>query len=104
MIAVIDYGAGNLYSVTNALDLFGTRYRLARAPDEMAGADAILLPGVGHFGQMMEALGERRLIDPLRERLLAGVPYMGICLGMHELYESSDEAPGASGLNILRGR
>jgi imidazole glycerol phosphate synthase glutamine amidotransferase subunit len=104
MIAVIDYGAGNLYSVTNALDLFGSEYRLARLPENVAEASAILLPGVGHFGQMMEALGRLGLIETLRERLAAGTPYMGICLGMHALYESSEEAPGVAGLGLLPGR
>ena len=68
MIAVIDYGAGNLYSVTNALDLFGSEYRLARLPENVAEASAILLPGVGHFGQMMEALAARGLIQPLHDK------------------------------------
>ena len=104
MIAVIDYGAGNLYSVTNARDLFGSEYRLARLPENVAEASAILLPGVGHFGQMMEALGRLGLIETLRERLAAGTPYMGICLGMHALYESSEEAPGVAGLGLLPGR
>jgi imidazole glycerol phosphate synthase glutamine amidotransferase subunit len=104
MIAVIDYGAGNLYSVTNALDLFGSEYRLAKQPENVAEASAILLPGVGHFGQMMEALGRLGMIEPLRERLAAGTPYMGICLGMHALYESSEEAPGVAGLSLLSGR
>jgi imidazole glycerol phosphate synthase glutamine amidotransferase subunit len=104
MIAVIDYGAGNLYSVTNALDLFGSEYRLAKSPEGINEAAAILLPGVGHFGQMMEALRGLGLIETLRQRLAAGTPYMGICLGMHALYESSEEAPGVPGLGLLSGR
>jgi imidazole glycerol phosphate synthase glutamine amidotransferase subunit len=104
MIAVIDYGAGNLYSVTNALDLFGTEYRLARGPEELSDASAILLPGVGHFGQMMEALAARGLIQPMHDKLSANISYMGICLGMHALYESSEEAPGLAGLGLLKGR
>ena len=104
MIAVIDYGAGNLYSVTNALDLFDTEYHLAREPRDLDNATAILLPGVGHFGQMMEALAARGLIQPLQEKLSANVPYMGVCLGMQALYESSDEAPGLAGLGLLKGR
>ncbi len=104
MIAVIDYGAGNLRSVANALDLAGAAYRLACTPADLAHADAILLPGVGHFGQMMKALHDAGLVDPLGERLRAGVPYFGICLGAQALYESSEEAPGAGGLNLLKGR
>lgn len=104
MIAVIDYGAGNLYSVANALDLFASEYRLAKNAEDLAQASAILLPGVGHFGQMMEALGRLGMIEPLHDRLAAGTPYMGICLGMHALYESSEEAPGVAGLGLLRGQ
>ena len=103
-IAVIDYGAGNLRSVANALDVLDADYCLARAPQELEGAAAILLPGVGHFGQMITALESAALIEPLRARLHAGTPYMGICLGMHALYEGSDEAPEARGLGLLRGR
>ncbi len=104
MIAVIDYGAGNLYSVTNALDLFGTAYRLAKTPGDLAESSAILLPGVGHFGQMMDALARLGIIERLREKLAAHTPYMGICLGMQALYESSEEAPGVAGLGILKGK
>lgn len=104
MIAVIDYGAGNLRSVTNAMDLFGANYRLARTPKDLEGAEGIVLPGVGHFGQMMRALEAANLIEPLRERLRAGTPYMGICLGMHALYAGSDEALGVEGLGLLKGR
>src|SRR5690242_4862654 len=104
MIAVIDDGAGNLRSVANALDLFGANYRLAKAPADLASASAILLPGVGHFGQMIAALRSAGLVEPLRERLNSGTPYMGICLGMHALYEGSDEAPDAAGLALLKGR
>ncbi len=103
MIAVIDYGAGNLRSVANALDVLGAEYRLARTAHDLNEA-AILLPGVGHFGQMIGALEAAALIDPLRARLRAGTPYLGICLGMHALYEGSDEAPDAKGLGLLRGR
>ncbi len=104
MIAVIDYGAGNLRSVANALDRIGAPYRLIRSPCELAGATAILLPGVGHFGQMVAALQAAGLTAPLRERLASNTPYLGICLGMQALYEGSEEAPGAAGLALLRGR
>jgi imidazole glycerol phosphate synthase glutamine amidotransferase subunit len=104
VIAVIDYGAGNLRSVANALDLLGAGYRLTSTQKDLEGASAILLPGVGHFGQMIGALETAGLVEPLRERLNAGTPYMGICLGMHALYEGSDEAPNAKGLGLLKGR
>lgn len=104
MIAVIDYGAGNLRSVANALDVLGADYRLARSPAELEGAEAILLPGVGHFGQMVGVLEASGMTAALRRRLEAGTPYLGICLGMQALYESSEEAPGAAGLGLLHGR
>ena len=104
MIAVIDYGAGNLRSVANALQYLGAGHRLACSPAELDGAEAILLPGVGHFGQMVGALQATGLMAALRRCLTAGTPYLGICLGMQALYESSEEAPGAPGLGLLRGR
>ena len=104
MITVIDYGAGNLRSVANALDVLGAKYRLAQAPHDLEGAKAILLPGVGHFGQMIGTLESAGLVAPLRARLQAGMPYLGICLGMHALYDSSEEAPDAAGLGLLKGR
>lgn len=104
MIAVIDYGAGNLYSVLNAIDVFGAKYKLVREANELMEASSIVLPGVGHFGQMMEALERAGLVETLRRHLAGGTPYMGICLGMQALYESSEEAPGAPGLGLLRGR
>jgi imidazole glycerol phosphate synthase glutamine amidotransferase subunit len=103
VIAVIDYGAGNLRSVANALDLLKTEYRLVSKPEDLEGAGAILLPGVGHFGQMMAALNGAGLVPPLRDRLRAGLRYFGICLGMQALYETSEEAPGLPGLSLLRG-
>src|SRR5258706_13261196 len=104
MIAVIDYGAGNLRSVANALDVLGAKYRLARAPQDLEESRAILLPGVGHFGQMIGALKAAGLVEPLRQRLANGTPDLGICLGIHALYKGSDEAPDAKGLVLLNGR
>ncbi len=103
MIAVIDYGAGNLHSVCNGLRALGAQFFIAREPAELERGNAILLPGVGHFGQMVQALDQQRLVEPLRERLAAGTPYLGICLGMHALFEASEEAPGVPGLALLTG-
>lgn len=103
MIAVVDYGAGNLRSVCNALEVLGQEYRLASTPSEIDGADAILLPGVGHFGQMMSALAERQLGARLVSEAEAGTPLLGICLGMQALFDSSEEAPGVRGLGLLPG-
>ncbi len=104
MIAVIDYGAGNLRSVSNALAVLGAEFFVTKEPPGLEQASAIILPGVGHFGQMMEALEADRLAAPLRQRLESGTPYLGICLGMQALFESSEEAPGLRGLALLPGR
>jgi imidazole glycerol phosphate synthase glutamine amidotransferase subunit len=104
MIAVVDYGAGNLQSVANALDAAGAQYRMVRFPADVASASKIILPGVGHFGQMMRALDELDLGRVLIERIRAGVEFLGICLGMQALFEGSEEAPGVNGLGIFPGR
>ena len=103
MISVIDYGAGNLRSVENALKHLQVPHAITSQPAEVAIAEAILLPGVGHFGQMMRSLENLGLVAVLREALERGVPYLGICLGMHALYERSEEAPSLPGLGVLRG-
>ena len=103
MITVIDYGAGNLRSVENALKHLQAPFTITSEPSDVAVAEAILLPGVGHFGQMMRSLDLLGLTPVLREALGRGVPYFGICLGMHALYEHSEEAPSWPGLAVLRG-
>jgi len=103
MITVIDYGAGNLRSVENALKHLQAPHTITSQPAEVAEAEAILLPGVGHFGQMMRSLENLGLVQVLRAALNRGVPYFGICLGMHALYERSEEAPAFPGLGVLRG-
>jgi len=103
MIAVIDYGAGNLHSVCNGLRAVGAEFLVAREPGDLDRGTRILLPGVGHFGQMMQALERQRLAAPLRGRLASGTPYFGICLGMHALFEVSEEAPETPGLGLLPG-
>lgn len=104
MIAVIDYGAGNTGSVMKAARYLGYPVRQAGTPDELAAADAVILPGQGHFGALIQALTERKLIGPLLEAIAQGKPYFGICLGLQALYEGSDEAPGVPGLSLLPGR
>jgi imidazole glycerol phosphate synthase glutamine amidotransferase subunit len=103
MIAIFDYGAGNLRSVQNTLDELGCEYKLVRDAAGLRAATKILLPGVGHFGQMMRALDELQVRDTLVERIRAGVPFFGICLGMQALFEASEEAPDVRGLGIYRG-
>jgi len=103
MIAIFDYGAGNLRSVQNTLAEIGCEYTLIRDSAGLRAATKILLPGVGHFGQMMRALDDLGVRDTLRERIAAGVPYFGICLGMQALFEQSEEAPEVCGLGIFPG-
>lgn len=104
MLAVIDYGAGNLRSVIHALDHLGVEsMRIVRTPHELKGADKIILPGVGAFGAGMIKLREQNLVQPIREAVLTGTPYLGICLGMQFLFESSDEMGIHEGLRLLPG-
>lgn len=103
MIALLDYGAGNVGSVLKAVKHLGYEAQPVDRPELLSSASKIILPGQGHFGQMMTALGERGLLDPVREMLAAGTPYLGICLGLQALYEGSEEAPGVLGLGLLPG-
>ena len=104
MLAVIDYGAGNLRSVLHALRHLGVEdMRLVREPGELDGAEKIILPGVGAFGAGMQQLHKQGLVQPLVDAVQAGTPYLGICLGMQFLFEYSDEMGEHEGLNILPG-
>lgn len=103
MIGIVDYGAGNLASVANALDRLGRRWRTCVAPPDLAGADRLILPGVGHFGAAAARLAASGVGEALRGAVDRGVPLLGICLGLHLLFERSAEAPGVSGLGILPG-
>lgn len=102
-IAVVDYGAGNLPSVERALHRLGARTLRAVSPQTLA-ADAIVLPGVGHFSALIRALKRLHLLEALIHAITRGVPFLGICLGLQALYESSEEAPGESGLGLLPGK
>jgi imidazole glycerol phosphate synthase glutamine amidotransferase subunit len=103
VISVLDYGAGNLRSVANTLDAIGTRYELVRDRAALASAKKIVLPGVGHFGQMMRTLDQLDLRAPLIDRIRAGVPFLGICLGLQALFAASEEAPEVRGLGLFDG-
>ncbi|MBM3774456.1 MAG: imidazole glycerol phosphate synthase subunit HisH [Acidobacteria bacterium] len=104
MIAILDYGAGNLRSVSNTLEEIAAPYTLVRDAAGLASASRIVLPGVGHFGQMMAALDRMGLREPLLARIRAGVPFLGICLGLQALLEASEEAPEQEGLGLFPGR
>ena len=103
MIAILDYGAGNLRSVQNTLDELGAQYTLVRDAAGLRGAEKVILPGVGHFGQMLRALDQMQVRDALSERIHAGAPFLGICLGLQALFESSEEAPDQKGLALFPG-
>lgn len=103
-IAIFDYGAGNLRSVQNTLDEIGASYQLAGDAAGLEQANKIILPGVGHFGQMLRALDEMNVRNALISRIKAGIPFLGICLGLQGLFDSSEEAPGQRGLGIFPGR
>jgi imidazole glycerol-phosphate synthase subunit HisH len=103
VIAILDYGAGNLRSVQNALEEIGCEYSLVRDAAGLRSASKILLPGVGHFGQMMRALDALEVRDALIECIAAGVPFLGICLGLQALFDASEEAPEVPGLGIFEG-
>lgn len=103
MISILDYGAGNLRSVENTLGAIGAEYELIRDAAALRRAAKIILPGVGHFGQMMRALDELRVREALLDRIRAGVPFLGICLGLQALFEASEEAPEARGLALFPG-
>ena len=104
MIAVLDYGIGNLRSAQKALQRVGADARLVTAPEQAEGAEAVVLPGVGAFGACMDALRASRLDRAALDAVDRGVPFLGICVGMQMLYEGSDEDPGAQGLGVLPGR
>lgn len=103
MIQILDYGAGNLQSVQNTLEALGAHYEVVRDAEGVKQAQKLILPGVGHFGQMLKALDALQVRDALLERIQAGTPFLGICLGLQALFESSEEAPDQKGLAIFPG-
>jgi len=104
MICVIDYGMGNLRSVSKALERVGGSVAVSSRLEDLEKAEKIVLPGVGAFGDGCRELAQRGLFEPLRQALLQGKPFLGVCLGMQLLFEQSEESPGADGLGVLRGR
>jgi imidazole glycerol-phosphate synthase subunit HisH len=103
-LALVEYGAGNAASVGRALARLGVTSERVSDPAALRGAQAVVLPGVGHFAALMRGLEERKLLAPLAEALAGGVPFLGICLGLQALYEASEEAPAVAGLGLLPGR
>jgi imidazole glycerol phosphate synthase glutamine amidotransferase subunit len=103
VITILDYGAGNLRSVQNTLAEIGAEYELVRDAAGLEHATKIILPGVGHFGQMMRAFDAMRVREALLDCIRAGVPFLGICLGLQALFQSSEEAPEERGLGLFEG-
>lgn len=104
MLAVIDYGAGNLRSVLHALRTLGVQdMHIVQAGEDLQGATRIILPGVGAFGAGMQQLREKGFVDPLRQAVQDRIPCLGICLGMQFLFEHSDEMGEHAGLGLLPG-
>ena len=103
MIAIVDYGMGNLRSVTNAFAHLGAPITVTREKAVIKDARAIVLPGVGAFGKCMENLKRFDLLHVLKEEILSGKPYLGICLGLQMLFASSEEAPGSRGHGPCQG-
>ena len=104
MIAIIDYGAGNLQSVEKALRHIGCACQVTGDPRELAKARGAVLPGVGAFGEAMAGLRARGLEEPIKDFIASGRPFLGICLGLQALFQSSQESPGVQGLGVLPGR
>jgi imidazole glycerol phosphate synthase glutamine amidotransferase subunit len=108
MIGVLDYGAGNLGSVMNALERLGAKARFVNGPEEIAADGTspfgrLLFPGDGHFGTTMESLEKSGYAESLRSWIKAGRHFLGICIGLQVLFEASEEAPGIKGLGVIRG-
>lgn len=103
MITIIDYDAGNIKSVEKAFQLLGEQVVLTRDREKILSADAVVLPGVGAFGDAMEKLHRYGLVDVIQEVVGQGIPFLGICLGLQLMFERSDESPGVEGLGILKG-
>ena len=101
MIAIFDYGAGNLRSVQNTLAEVGSPYVLVDDAEGLQQATKIILPGVGHFGQMIRSLDAMRVRQTILDRIDAGVPLLGICLGLQCLFAASEEAPDLKGLGVF---
>jgi glutamine amidotransferase/cyclase len=103
MIAFLDYGAGNVRSVINAIESLGETVRIVQRAEDILSAERLVFPGVGAFGSMMNILNKKNYVEPLRDYLKSGRPFLGICLGLQALFEGSEEAPGVKGLGFIPG-
>ncbi|PYT87639.1 MAG: imidazole glycerol phosphate synthase subunit HisH [Acidobacteria bacterium] len=103
-VTVIDYGAGNVPSVERALQRLGAESQRTGSPESISKAEALLLPGVGHYAALVRALDEQNMRAPLVDAIRRGVPFLGICLGLQVLFESSAESAQLRGLELLAGK
>ncbi len=100
---IVDYEAGNLKSVANMLSYLDIDFEISSDAEKILNADKIIFPGQGHFQQSMNNLKSKNLIEPIKKSVDLGIPFLGICIGLQILFESSEEAPGIEGLGILKG-
>ena len=103
MIAIIDYGMGNIHSVKKALELYGAKIKVSNNPEEISYCEKLVLPGVGAFGEAMQELEKQGLVALIKDEVKNKKPFLGICLGMQLLFEKSEEANKCKGLGIIRG-
>lgn len=103
MITLLDYGAGNVRSVINAIESLGEQVKIVSSAEDILSAQKLVFPGVGAFGSMMGILNEKNFAEPLKRYLSSDRPFLGICLGLQALFDGSEEAPGVKGLGIIPG-
>ena len=103
-VAIVDYDAGNTLSVTRALEKVGAKVDLTPDPERVLAADAVVLPGVGAFGDCMRKLRERGMDEACREAFRRGKPFLGVCVALQVVFESSGESPGVEGLGLMPGK
>jgi len=102
-VTIIDYNAGNIRSIVNMLNYLGGECEIVKTGSELKNAQRVIFPGQGHFARAMENLQERDFANAIKEKIAQDAPFLGICVGMQILFDSSEEAPGAEGLSILKG-
>ncbi|WP_022853995.1 imidazole glycerol phosphate synthase HisHF [Thermodesulfatator atlanticus] len=103
MVTLLDYGAGNVRSVVNAIERLGYQVKFVKSPEDILTAEKLVFPGVGNFSSLIETLRKKEYFEPLRRYLQENRPFLGICLGLQALFEKSEEAPGVSGLGVFKG-
>ena len=103
-VDLLDYGGGNTGSVIRCLERLEISFNRVRTPEQLSGDRPLILPGVGAFGATMESLQTKELAEPLCDIVRSGTPFLGICVGLQVLFESSVESPGVAGLGLMRGK